>query len=132
MHILGLILRPDGSGSFGSGANSYDLLGPTGTSLGFKTVAAKAGDTVVLYGVGFGPTNPAVPAGQINSIYPGASEKVTLTIHGTSVTPSFAGIWFTGAFQLNVKIPAGLPSGDQTLIATVNGLQSPPVLIALR
>ena len=132
MHILGLILRPNGSGSFGSGANSYDLLGPTGTSLGFKTVAAKAGDTVVLYGVGFGPTNPAAPAGQINSVYPAATEKVTLTIHGTSVTPSFAGIWFTGAFQLNVKIPAGLPGGDQTLIATVNGVQSPPVLISLQ
>ena len=132
MHVLGLILRPNGSGAYGSGANSYDLLGPTGTSLGFQTVAAKAGDTVVLYGVGFGPTNPAVPAGQVNTVYPAAEDPVTLTINGQSLTPSFTGIWFTGAFQINLTIPSGLGSGDQTMTATVNGVQSPPVLISLQ
>ncbi len=131
-HVLGLILRPDGSGSQGSGANSYDLLGPTGTSLGFKTVAAKAGDTVVLYGVGFGPTNPAVPAGQIFSGAAPAIDSVTLTINGKTVKPSFTGIWFTGAFQMNVTIPSGLGTGDQTMTATVNGVTSPPVLISLQ
>jgi uncharacterized protein (TIGR03437 family) len=131
-HVLGVILRPNGNGAFGKGANSYDLLGPTGTSLGFPTVAAKAGDLVVLYGVGFGPTNPSVAAGQTNTIYPAASDSVTLTINETAVKPSFTGIWFTGAFQLNLTIPPGLPAGDQTLLATVNGIQSPQVLISLQ
>src|ERR1700733_13636869 len=60
-HVAGIILRSDGSGAYGGGA--YDIVGPTGTSLGYKTVAAKPGDTLVLFGVGFGPTKPAVPAG---------------------------------------------------------------------
>jgi hypothetical protein len=30
------------------------------TSLGYKTVAARAGDLLELFGIGFGPTNPMV------------------------------------------------------------------------
>ena len=61
-HVAGIILRTDGSGAFGNGG--YDILGPTGTSLGYATVAAKSGDVIELFGVGFGPTNPAVVAGK--------------------------------------------------------------------
>src|SRR5580658_764661 len=64
-HVAGLILRQDGSGAYGGGA--YDVLGPTGKSLGYATVAAKAGDIVELFGFGFGPTTPAVPSGQVFS-----------------------------------------------------------------
>ncbi len=69
-HVAGIILRYDGSGAYGQG--TYDILGPTGSSLGYATVAAKAGDVVELFGVGFGPTKPAVPAGQVVSIPGGA------------------------------------------------------------
>jgi len=124
-HVAAIILRPDGSGTYGSGAYSYDILGPTGTSLGYKTVAAKAGDVVELYGIGFGPTNPAVPAGQAYTGPAGvAADSVTLTINGTPVTPSFAGVAFPGLFQFNVTVPAGLGSGDQALLANVNGMST--------
>ncbi|MBZ5608563.1 MAG: hypothetical protein LAP38_09910 [Acidobacteriia bacterium] len=61
-HVTGIIIRSDGSGAYGGG--TYDILGPTGNSLGYATVTAKAGDSVELFGVGLGPTSPAVPAGQ--------------------------------------------------------------------
>jgi hypothetical protein len=54
-HAAGIIIRSDSSGAYGGG--SYDIIGPTGSSLGYPTVVAKAGDTVELFGVGFGPTN---------------------------------------------------------------------------
>jgi len=60
-HVAGIILRSNGSGAYGGG--TYDIVGPTGNSLGYATVAAKAGDTGELFGVGFGPTKPTVPAG---------------------------------------------------------------------
>jgi len=60
-HVSGIILRPNGSGAYGKGTNSYDILGPTGKSLGYPTVAAQAGDTVELFAVGFGPTTPPCP-----------------------------------------------------------------------
>jgi uncharacterized protein (TIGR03437 family) len=88
-HIAGIILRPDGTGAYGGGR--YDIIGPTGSSLGYPTVTAKAGDSISLYGTGFGPTNPAVPPGQPFSGAASTINQVTLSINGVSVTPSFAG-----------------------------------------
>src|ERR1019366_4353570 len=60
--IAGIILRSNGSGAYGAG--TFDILGPTGNSLGYSTVAANPGDIVELFGVGLGPTIPNVPAGK--------------------------------------------------------------------
>src|ERR1700688_401112 len=87
-HVAGITLRSNGSGAHGGGA--YDIIGPTGSSLGYSTVAAKAGDTIELYGTGLGPTNPAVPAGQAFSGSAPATNQVMLLINNVSVTPSFA------------------------------------------
>jgi uncharacterized protein (TIGR03437 family) len=54
-HVAGIILRSNGSGAYGGGSD--DVIGPTASSLGYATVAAKAGDIVELFGVGFGPTS---------------------------------------------------------------------------
>jgi len=119
-HVAGIIPRPDGTGAYGTGAGSYDILGPTGTSLGYKTVAAKAGDVVELFGVGFGPTNPAVPAGQV---FAGPAAPVVtpidVQIGGMSVSPGFAGLIEAGLYQINVTIPQGAGTGDVPLFANV-------------
>jgi uncharacterized protein (TIGR03437 family) len=88
-HVAGITLRSNGSGAHGGGA--YDIIGPTGSSLGYPTGAAKAGDTVELFGVGFGPTNPAVPAGALFAGAAPTTNPVTLSIDNVSVAPSFAG-----------------------------------------
>jgi len=122
-HVAGIILRFNGSGTYGSG--TYDYLGPTGTSLGFKTVAATAGDVVELYGVGFGPTIPPVSAGQAISGGEATANTLQLVIGGTTVTPSFAGLSsFAGLYQINLTIPAGLGTGDQSLIGLIGGVQT--------
>jgi uncharacterized protein (TIGR03437 family) len=130
-HVAGIIVRSDGSGANGGG--TYDILGPTGTSLGYPTVAAKAGDIVELYGTGFGPTNPAVPAGQLFSGAAPTTSPVKLLIKNVSVTPMFAGLSGAGLYQINLTIPAGLGAGDVSLVATVGGVQTPTgVVISLR
>jgi uncharacterized protein (TIGR03437 family) len=121
-HVTGIILRSDGSGAYGGGA--YDIIGPTGTSLGYPTVAAKAGDTVELFGVGFGPTNPVVLAGQAFSGAAETTNPVRLTIGNTPVTPSFAGLSSAGLYQINLTVPVGLGIGDLSLVATVAGAQT--------
>lgn len=130
-HVAGIILRSDGSGAYGGG--TYDIVGPTGTSLGYKTVAAKAGDNVALFGVGFGPTNPPVPAGHT---YTGAAQTtglVQISINNIAVTPAFSGITSAGLFQINLQIPSGLGVGDVALRAAAGGLQTPStVLISLQ
>lgn len=136
-HAAGIIIRTDGSGSQQGGA--YDFLGPTGSSLGFPTVAAKAEDTIELFGVGFGPTDSPVPAGQPYQCPAAgcakipASSGLAVFINGTAVTPFFAGVTQTGVFQFNITIPAGLGTGDVPLTAMVGGVQTPTgVVISLQ
>jgi len=122
-HVAGIILRYDGSGAYGNGA--YDILGPTGASLGYPTVAAKAGDIVELYGVGFGPANPPVSAGQPIPGGEATTNALQLAIGGTTVTPLFSGLSsFASLFQINVTIPAGLGTGDQPLLGLIGGVQT--------
>jgi len=118
-HVTGIILRPDGSGAYGSGASSCDFLGPTGNSIGFPTVAAKAGDTVELYAAGLGPTTPPVQAGQPFSGAAPTNSEVNLLINNMSVTPAFAGFSSSLLYQINLTIRAGLGTGDVPLVATV-------------
>lgn len=130
-HVAGIIVRTDGSGAYGGG--TYDIIGPTGSSLGYATVAARAGDTIELFGTGFGPTKPAVPPGEAFSGAAPTTNPVTLRINGVSVTPAFTGLSGAGLYQLNLTVPSGLGTGDVSLVATVGGAQtSPAVVISLQ
>ena len=126
-HIAGIIIRTNGSGAYGGG--TYDIIGPTGSSLGYATVAAKAGDTVELFGVGFGPTTPPVPPGAAFSGAATTNFPVTLSINSVNVTPFFAGETSAGLYQLNVTIPSGLGTGDVPLLATVGGSSTPATVV---
>jgi uncharacterized protein (TIGR03437 family) len=130
-HVAGIILRSDGSGAYGGG--TYDIIGPTGTSLGYKTVAAKAGDAIALFGVGFGPTSPVVAPGQAYSGAAQTTNPVQLFINNNPVTPGFAGITSAGLYQFNiVTLPSGLGTGDVPLQAAVGGFRTPSnVVISL-
>lgn len=132
-HVAGIILRSNGSGTQGGG--TYDIIGPTGSSLGYPTVAAKAGDTVELFGVGFGPTTPALASGAAlpSGVYGTAADTIQLVIDGQKLTPSFAGITQAGLYQFNLTIPAGLGTGDVPIQGIVAGAQTPSgVVISLQ
>jgi uncharacterized protein (TIGR03437 family) len=124
-HVAGIILRQDGTGAFGHGAGSYDILGPTGNSLGYPTVAAKAGDIVELFGTGFGPTNPVVPSGQAFDGAAPTTYTVSLQINNVSVGTMWAGLSSAGVDQINLTIPSGLGTGDVPLVAGISGGHTP-------
>jgi uncharacterized protein (TIGR03437 family) len=129
-HVSGIILRSDGSGLYGGG--TYDVIGPNGTSFSYQTVPAQEGDIVELFGTGFGPTSPAVPAGTAISSVAVGTNPVQIFINNVSVTPMFVGLCESGVYQINLTIPAGLGAGDATLVATVGGVQTSPVVISLQ
>jgi uncharacterized protein (TIGR03437 family) len=130
-HVAGIVLRSDGSGAYGGGA--YDIIGPTGTSLGYATVAAKEGDTIELFGTGFGPTSPVAPPGQPFVGAAPAINPVTISINNVNVTPSFAGLSGAGLYQINLTVPSNLGLGDMPLQAIVGGSRTPAgVVISLR
>jgi uncharacterized protein (TIGR03437 family) len=91
------------------------------------TVAAKAGDVLILWTTGFGPTNPAVSAGQVVTGAPAATTAPTVSVNGAPA--SVIGVALSpgsvGLYQVAVQLPASLPAGDVTLQASVGGVQSP-------
>jgi uncharacterized protein (TIGR03437 family) len=106
------------------------VLGPTGDSLGYATVAARAGDNIELFAGGLGPTNPAAPpAGQAFFDAAPTAGPVTLLINNLGVTPAFAGLVGAGLYQINLTVPAGLGTGDVPLVAAVGGSQTPPYVV---
>jgi len=82
---------------------------------------ARAGDTLIIWAIGLGATNPSVGT---NTPAPGAEPLARLTatptvqfgmdIFGTiPVTPAYAGLspGSVGLFQVNAVVPQGVPSG---------------------
>ena len=126
-HVSGIILRSDKSGHYGGG--SYDILGPTGNSLGYPTVAARPGDQVELFAVGLGPTTPVVHAGQVFSGAAPINDTLTLFINNIAVTTTFAGLSSAGIYQVNLTIPQGLGDGELPLQALIGGMQSQPGVV---
>lgn len=92
-----------------------------------STVSAKPGEVIVLWGTGFGATNPSAPDGQV---VPAAAYSVNgvvvalggqpVTVLGTALAPGLAGV-----YQIAIQLPPNLPNGDYEIVATVNGVASP-------
>jgi uncharacterized protein (TIGR03437 family) len=101
---------------------NYSLLAPA--SLYPNATPAAPGETIILYGVGFGPTDPAAPTGQTVAGGEPLANTVTMTIGGIAVTPLFAGLSASGLYQFNVTVPTGLASGDAPVTATIGGFST--------
>jgi uncharacterized protein (TIGR03437 family) len=80
---------------------------------------ATAGETVEIYGLGLGVTNPIVEAGVASPASPPARSLQTprLQIGGRDAVVVFAGLapGFAGVYQVNAIVPAGLSPGVHTV-----------------
>jgi len=83
---------------------------PTGAVSGFTSQPAAAGDTIVMYGVGFGTVTPASPAGQIVSGQDSLTSPVQFLFGTTPGTVTYQGLapGLVGLYQFNVMIPSGV------------------------
>ena len=94
------------------------------------TVAAKAGETIILWGTGFGATTPAFPVGIATPLSPLylTSSPVTVTIGGVAASvyqgAAFLSPGAASLYQVAVTVPS-LASGDYPVVASVSGAQSP-------
>lgn len=103
-------------------AENYALLGPPELA-SYIARPARPGETVVLWGTGFGPTDPATPALLLSPPAPLAN-RVDVSIGGLAAHVDYAGLVAPGLYQFNVKIPDGV-SGDVLVTATVGGVAVP-------
>jgi len=97
-------------------------------TLGTPTIPAKPGETIILWGTGFGPTTPAAPVGvEVPPTGFVTASNVTATIGGQPAAVSGAALsqGFAALYQIVVTVPAGLANGDYPIVATINGAASP-------
>lgn len=88
------------------------------------SVPAKPGEVIILYGTGFGPTNPPIPAGQVVRTAAPLANQVTIRIGNIPADLLWAGMSGAGLYQFNVKVPDNLPDGDALVVAEIGGMRT--------
>jgi uncharacterized protein (TIGR03437 family) len=80
---------------------------PAGTISGVPSRQAKPGDTIVLYGIGFGSVSPSMPAGTIVSQSNSLTLPLRILFGNAPATLAYDGLApnFTGLYQFNVVVP---------------------------
>jgi uncharacterized protein (TIGR03437 family) len=111
---------PDGTDYIVAGHQDGTAVGPPGPS----SRPAAPGETIDLYGTGFGPTIPATPAGEIVSPALLALTP-SVTIGGLRADVHWVAKIWSGLYQFSVTVPAAVSSGNQPVQATIAGFQSP-------
>ncbi len=98
------------------GATNYAAATFADGTLVSSTKPAKPGDIVVLYGTGFGPSDPPLASGVlVETPQPlSSSYAITAAIGGVPAAVLYAGITGAGLDQFNVVVPE-IAAGDQTV-----------------
>jgi uncharacterized protein (TIGR03437 family) len=100
----------------------YDL--PPGFASEIASRRAVPGNTIMLFGIGFGPVTPNTPAGEIDQDATSAlNTSVDISIGGVSAQVTYAGLTegVVGLYQFNVVVP-DIPANDKTPLSfTMNG-----------
>jgi uncharacterized protein (TIGR03437 family) len=111
--------------------NSFVL--PAGAISGVSTTPAKPGETVVIYGIGFGPakdtSNATIPAGQIVTAANSLVNSLQMQVNNVNANLAYAGLApnFVGLYQFNLVVPA-VADGDWPLTFTLNGVKGSQTL----
>jgi uncharacterized protein (TIGR03437 family) len=98
------------------------LIGPITLYPGASTPAAP-GETIVLFGNGFGATSTPVTSASLSQ---GGSLPTlpVIKIGGTQATVLFAGLISPGLYQFNIVVPSNVPIGDNGLTASYGGVST--------
>jgi len=108
---------------------------PQNAIVGVSSTAATPGQTVVMYGIGFGPVSDGVTAGTLPTQQDSLTLPLVVSFGTTNAQLAYAGLamGLTGLYQINVVVPQvsansaepitftlGTTKGSQTLYIAVN------------
>ena len=98
----------------------------SGTTVSAITTPVRAGEFIEIYCTGLGPTQ-SVRGLSLTTVTP------TVYLGATALSPSFSGLsGFEGLYQVNVQIPAGLPSGTLPLVLASGNAYSNEIKIGVQ
>lgn len=100
---------------------------PDYDAVGSPSAPAHPGDELALWGTGFGPTTPMAPAGVEVSGLDTTVTLPTVTVGGVEVQVLGAALapGTAGLYQINIQLPANLPTGTVALQASIGGATTP-------
>jgi uncharacterized protein (TIGR03437 family) len=118
--------------SFKVGGNQYaaalfqdgaTYVAPPGAIPGVTSRQAKPGEIITIYGVGFGPVTPNIPAGQTVQQSNTVASPVAFLFGGTAATSNYSGLapQAVGLYQFNVVVPNVANSDLVPLTFTLGG-----------
>jgi uncharacterized protein (TIGR03437 family) len=124
--------------SFKVGANQYVVAQhldgtyvlPTGAIAGVTSSLAQPGETIVIYGVGFGSVIPNIPAGQIVTEDNQLSASLQILFGKKSAKLSYFGLAPSevGVYQFDIAVPAVASSDPVPLTFNLSGVASAQTL----
>lgn len=100
------------------------------TVAGVQTRLARPGDTLIVYGIGFGTVTPNVNPGVIARAATQLTRPVSFRVGQSEAAVLYAGLapGFIGLYQFNITIPAGIAPGVYPLNVTQGGQPIPQTL----
>lgn len=109
-------------------ANSTTLVADPSAFPGSRQ--AKPGDIVVLYGTGFGVTDPVYQAGELPGGQARLRDPFTVTIGGVTLAAAdilYAGLSpgsISGLYQFNLRVPSSVSDGDLPVVVEMGGART--------
>ncbi len=109
-------------------ADGVTFVGNVGLIAGAPFRPAKPGDTIILYGIGFGPVTPALSPGvvvsQTNSI-----PNLSVSFGATPASVSYAGLagGFIGLYEIYLVVPQ-VPDGDYQVNISAGATPVPQIV----
>ncbi len=95
----------------------------------------KPGEPLVMYLVGLGATDPAVPSGMATPTAPLSNAVIQPTVMVDSLPSKvlFAGLtpFFVGLYQIDFVVPIGVTAGEVVVNVSQNGVAANPTLLAV-
>ena len=104
------------------------VVGPT-TLVPNNSTPAAPGETIVLFGTGFGVTTPAAVSGGVVTTAAPLLLTPAILFDNVAGQVAFAGLIYPGVYQINVVVPSGLPNGDVPVVASTGGYSSPALIL---
>jgi uncharacterized protein (TIGR03437 family) len=85
---------------------------------------ANPGETIGMFGNGFGPTNPPATDGTIISTYLPCGTNPTVMVGGAPATVTYCALVGSGLYQVNVTIPPATAAGNAAVTITFGTITS--------
>jgi uncharacterized protein (TIGR03437 family) len=94
------------------------FVAPPGAIPGVTSQRAKPGDVIIIFGAGFGPVTPNIPAGQIAQGNSTLTLPLQINFGSTLATLQYSGLApnLVGVYQFNVVVPS-VPASDAVQVS---------------